>query len=363
MTRPLDSDSAQGVVLGLKPKHDAWHALAQPCMPWCPAPEDDHAQRARMKSTHSDLRMRSVVELFDDDEDTVDADGERKKGAGQWSAHDVLPLLVLTLCALIAVVLVATGARMHEPTMYDLAAKLLWKNATVRPPVMLFFVVAGWAWVVRLCRSRGMNIDAVLTGKVQPAAATQDAALKLLCMLLLSHLVHLVASETGVLTWRPWFTCNVCLLLCVLALGAMPLRAFHFEARLSLCPYPNPTPTPRPSPSPSHPNQARLSLLRALYDSVTAPLGPVTFWHVIVADYLTSLAKTFGDVQLTACISWSIFRGERGDEHVRTSELWGRHHAACNQSSLNALMLALPFWWRLMQCFKVYSQTEPEPQP
>ena len=284
-----------------------------------------------MKSTHSDLRMRSVVEPFD--EDTDEADGERKKGAGQWSAHAVLPLLVLTLCALIAVVLVATGARMHEPTMYDLAAKLLWKNATVRPPVMLFFVVAGWAWVVRLCRSRGMNLDVVLTGKVQPAAATQDAALKLLCMLLLSHLVHLVASETGVLTWRPWFTCNVCLLLCVLALGAMPLRAFHHEARLSL--------------------------LRALYESVTAPLGPVTFWHVIVADYLTSLAKTFGDVQLTACISWSIFRGERGDEHVRTSELWGRHHAACNQSSLNALMLALPFWWRLMQCCKVYGQTDP----
>ena len=42
---------------------------------------------------------------------------------------------------------------------------------------------------------------------------------------------------------------------------------------------------------------------------------------------------------------------------VRTSELWGRHHAACNQSSLNALMLALPFWWRLMQCLRVYSET------
>jgi len=24
----------------------------------------------------------------------------------------------------------------------------------------------------------------------------------------------------------------------------------------------------------------------------------VSFWHVIVADYLTSLAKTFGDVQV-----------------------------------------------------------------
>ena len=62
------------------------------------------------------------------DEDPEDPDGDRKKGAAQWSAHDALPLVVLTLCALILVVLVATGARMHEPTMYDLAAKLLWKN-------------------------------------------------------------------------------------------------------------------------------------------------------------------------------------------------------------------------------------------
>ena len=226
---------------------------------------------------------------------------------------------------------IATGARMHEPSVYELGAMLLWKNATVRPPVMLFFVVAGWACVVRLCRSRGMNIDVVLGGRAQPAAATHDAALQLLCMLLVSHLVHLVASETGVLTWRPWFTCNVCLIVCMLALGAMPLRAFHAEARLSL--------------------------VRALYDSVIAPCAPVTFWHVIVADYLTSLAKTFGDVQLTACISWSIFRGESGDEHVRTSELWVRHYAECNQSALNAIVLTLPFWWRLMQCFKVFSAT------
>ena len=30
-----------------------------------------------------------------------------------------------------------------------------------------------------------------------------------------------------------------------------------------------------------------------------APLAPVTFWHVIVADYLTSLAKAFSDLQVS----------------------------------------------------------------
>ena len=48
---------------------------------------------------------------------------------------------------------------------------------------------------------------------------------------------------------------------------------------------------------------------------------------------------------------------------MRTSELWGRHHAACNQSSLNALMLALPFWWRLMQRFNPDPNPNPNPDP
>lgn len=43
---------------------------------------------------------------------------------------------------------------------------------------------------------------------------------------------------------------------------------------------------------------SRLSLIRALLESIVAPMTQVTFWHVIVADYLTSLAKAFSDVQV-----------------------------------------------------------------
>ena len=94
------------------------------------------------------------------------------------------------------------------------------------------------------------------------------------------RLAYFVASEHEGLQWRPWLTCNVGLLTLVLALGVMPCRAFHATSRFSL--------------------------LRALFDSVVAPCAPVTFWHVIVADYMTSLAKTFSDLQLTACISYAI---------------------------------------------------------
>ena len=48
-----------------------------------------------------------------------------------------------------------------------------------------------------------------------------------------------------------------------------------------------------------------------------------------------------------------------GSEHgyVSTTTLWERHYASCTDTYANAVMLALPFWWRLMQCLKVYSVT------
>ena len=52
--------------------------------------------------------------------------------------------------------------------------------------------------------------------------------------------------------------------------------------------------------------ESRLSLVRTLWESMIAPLAPVNFWHVIVADYTTSLAKAFSDLQLATCISAAI---------------------------------------------------------
>jgi len=119
----------------------------------------------------------------------------------------------------------------------------------------------------------------------------------------------------------------------IAVIGALPLRAFHSESRFSL--------------------------LKTLWQSFTAPFAPVTFWHVIVADYLTSLAKTFSDLQLTFCISASILnRDQTGDPYERTTDLWNNYYSECSNGTWNALMLALPFWLRLMQCFRVYSETK-----
>lgn len=242
--------------------------------------------------------------------------------------------VLAVLCVLLfGTLIVVYTSELHDNTAWNILSKICWKNATVRPPVLLVLIVAGWGWVVSMCRMASLNLDLVLGGKLQPPETTYHAALVLTCILLASHLVHLAASELHGVTWRPWLRCNLFLHGAFLALGVLPMQAF----------YP----------------ASRFSLLRALIESVFAPFAPVTFWHVIVADYLTSLAKAFSDLQLTVCISSHIFSSppDAAGRYVRSTALWEAHHEHCADSLSNALMLGLPFWWRLMQCLKVYSIT------
>ena len=222
---------------------------------------------------------------------------------------------------------------LHEEGADGLLSKLCWRNATVRPPVLLVLIVGGWGLVVRVCRDAGLNLDHVLGGRVAAPAVSYHAGLLLLCVVLAAHLIHFIASEVPGITWRPWLTVNLGLHAVLLVLGTVPAPVFHPESRFSL--------------------------LRALYDSVIAPLAPVTFWHVIVADYLTSLAKAFSDLQLSACVSSAILseRTPTGASYTPTSVLWEAHYFSCADTYANAVMLALPFWMRLMQCLKVYSVT------
>merc|ERR1719174_3020087 len=59
---------------------------------------------------------------------------------------------------------------------------------------------------------------------------------------------------------------------------------------------------------------------------------------------------------MTSCIYAHIFFDER--HNIRSAELWHQYHDHCDDSYANLVALALPFWWRLMQCLKVYSQTK-----
>ena len=252
----------------------------------------------------------------------------------QAGCNSVVLTVVVFAALIIGLLSVAQTSEIHhQPTAWTLLSKIAFKNATVRPPLLIVLVVGGWGWVVSVCHGARLELEQVLGGAAQPPESTYHAAAILLCVLLAAHLVHFLASESPGVTWRPWLVVNCTLNAAFLLLGALPCHSFFAESRLSL--------------------------RRALWDSVVAPFAPVTFWHVIVADYLTSLAKAFSDLQVSACIAWAVVHeGTRSDgTYVPTTTLWERHWGGCADTYANALMLALPFWWRLMQCLKVYSVT------
>ena len=167
----------------------------------------------------------------------------------------VLPLLLLATL-LVALLVVIYNSELHDNSAWNVVSKICWKNATVRPPILVVMVICGWGWVVKVCRSASLNLDFVLGGKLQPVSWTYHAALVLFCVLLGTHLVHFIASEVPGVTWRPWLRCNLFLHGAFFVLLALPMQTFYAASRLSL--------------------------LRTLFDSVVAPLAPVTFWHVIV---------------------------------------------------------------------------------
>ena len=247
----------------------------------------------------------------------------------------VNPALTQFVFAFLLVGLLAVvnyGSNIHDHASFTVLSKLCWKNATVRPPLLLVGILAGWAWVVRVCQDAKLELEHVLGGTVQRVSSTLHAALILFCVLLAFHLVHFVASEIPGLTWRPWLMSNVCVHLVFLLLAALPCANVFF-------------------------GPSRISLIRTVLESAIAPFTQVTFWHVIVADYLTSAAKAFSDLQLTTCVSARIFAVHETAEYVRSTDLWHESYHVCSASGWNAVMLALPFWWRLMQCLKVYSIT------
>lgn len=230
--------------------------------------------------------------------------------------------------------LVYVFSRVHHYTLWKFFAKLLWKNAATRPPVLIVLILLGWSWVVRTCNGKGIELELVLGGPTKPPAMAISCALVLVNIFLSIHLVHLLSSEVPGLTWRPWLLTNALLHVAYVLVIATPHRWLHADARGSL--------------------------LRTAWDSFRAPFCPVTFWHVLVTDYATSLAKAFADFQLMLCSSYSILSlpHEPGAPYVRTTVLWEQMHPQCVNQPLNGLLLALPFWLRMMQCLHMYAKTK-----
>ncbi|KAJ8605339.1 hypothetical protein CTAYLR_002396 [Chrysophaeum taylorii] len=275
--------------------------------------------------------------------------------------------------------LISTGPRSTViRSVYDVVDRTAWHNATARPPVVLVLVVLGWSIVVDRCRRAGIRLELVLgPGPILPARAIFRSAIILLNSILLSHLVHFVVERRDGPS-RPWYlVCDVLLhvmIICVFlsppalatALARRPSDAAFDEVskstrgtqRAKMCVLDD-DPRDVVARSQQLPEgkgvlypEARAGLARALRDTLAAPFAPVTFWHVVVADYATSLAKALADLQITACVATRAF----AFRNVRSSDdLYDLYKPECAASLANAIALGLPFWCRLAQCLRVFS--------
>lgn len=95
--------------------------------------------------------------------------------------------------------------------------------------------------------------------------------------------------------------------------------------------------------------RARKSLLFVIFNIIISPFGVVRFRHFFFADILTSFVNPMRDLGNTTCY---FLRGF----WLNSSET---NNTVCPALEDYKLAIAfLPFWFRLMQCFRRYHDTK-----
>ena len=181
---------------------------------------------------------------------------------------------------------------------FEVISRLFWRSASARPPILLVVILVGWAGVVHCGQVAGLRLSRALGEGVLSPRIILRSALGLLDVILLCRLVPFVAQvvfETEHFGRWCLFFDLVAYAACILLLAAPPSACCGSdEAGYS---------SERCKAHQRYDHgwllqtaHGRSSLLRTLIESLCAPFAPVTFWHVIVADYATSMAKALGAI-------------------------------------------------------------------
>ena len=179
---------------------------------------------------------------------------------------------------------------------FEVISRLFWRSASARPPILLVVILIGWAGVVHCGQVAGLRLSRALGEGVLSPRIILRSALGLLDVILLCRLVPFVAQVVfNTEHFGRWclFFDIIAYIACILLLAAPPSACCGSdEAGYS---------SERCKAHQRYDHgwllqtaHGRSSLLRTLIESLCAPFAPVTFWHVIVADYATSMAKALG---------------------------------------------------------------------
>ena len=264
----------------------------------------------------------------------------------------------LTLFVALCLVFFALSLRDEYDEGYELLSRLFFRTASARPPILVVAVLFGWAGVTHALTSRGLRVSRAVGGICEPRVVSRYA-LGLLDVILACRLVPFVADVVFATDkFGVW-----CLTFDIVAYGCCFGALVAPPSSLFLSP-PEAFSEERSAAHARYDHSAvlmtahsRAGLFRALVDSLCAPFAPVTFWHVIVADYATSLAKALGDVHVTSCVAYAGLANWGAGAVSNHGVFWEETRGDCVTSELNAWALALPFWCRLFQCLHVLRKT------
>lgn len=220
------------------------------------------------------------------------------------------------------------------------AAEMFWSRPWTRPLSMLILVLWGYSFNNWVFSRSGIDTSKVFVSPQPPVFDAIEAAAAVTWLFITLHTLPFV----GVLTHYTYNGMGVPdathhLLLSGLFFGVLCVMHKFFGVRHVAEPF------------------NLRALLGVLRDCVTTPCaGPVTFAHVLIADYLTSLAKTFADVSISFCVVANLplvseWPSPAVAEASRTAQ------QQCTHSLMVPAVILIPTAIRVMQCWKVYRVT------
>lgn len=205
--------------------------------------------------------------------------------------------------------------------LWDTLEETLWENAACRLPSLLLLLSWTWAAAVYASERFDFNLKAITSGAVLPSSKLISVNRTLTMVFFAVHLSDIILTDQEDNSLIR-FDIHMFLVLLVLFFFLNPFDTFHSESRLSL-----------------------LGTLSDLFFS-TASDRSQTFFHVLVADIMTSLSKMLADCQVMICLSVGLAMGGLDSASFMLSD---DSKLYCYDNILTPLVISFPFLIRLVQ--------------
>lgn len=206
----------------------------------------------------------------------------------------------------------------------------LWENAACRIPALFLVFSWSWAFTIYACEQNNFDLKSLMGGNVLPSSQlfqTTKWVTYAFCTLHLLDLLFTARFELSLVRF------DFHLLLVVLFVMALlnPFDLLH-------------------SPS-------RFSLLTALSDVALFPYSEASSsgWHILIADYTTSLSKVLADSQVMICLGLNTISSGIPNVSVMFNS---EHRRVCYDNMVTPFIIFCPFFWRICQCLRLYKTTQ-----